>query len=104
MRRTADSLLFLALFLLVAVTAACTRVHPHLSLPEMSLGEPSFFPTIEAVTGAPIVGGNAVEVLLNGEEIFPAMLEAIRSAQRAWASACCSIRSALSPCPASTRS
>jgi cardiolipin synthase len=82
MRRFADSLLFLALMLLVAVTAACTRVHPHLSLPEMALGEPSFFPTIEAVTGAPIVGGNAVDVLLNGEEIFPAMLEAIRSAER----------------------
>jgi cardiolipin synthase len=70
------------LVLCVVVTAACTRVHPHLSLPEMTLGEPSFFPTIEAVTAAPIVGGNSVDLLLNGEQIFPAMLEAIRSAGR----------------------
>jgi cardiolipin synthase len=48
----------------------------------MALGEPSFFPTMEALTAAPIVGGNSVEVLLNGEEIFPAMLEAIRAGQR----------------------
>jgi cardiolipin synthase A/B len=60
----------------------CARVHPRLALPEMALGEPSFFPTIEAYTAAPIVGGNSVEVLLNGEQIFPAMLEAVRGAVR----------------------
>lgn len=63
--------------------AACaTRVHPHAALPELRLGEPSFFPTLEALAGAPIVPGNRVTVLLNGEEIFPAIVEAIRSAQR----------------------
>jgi cardiolipin synthase len=71
-----------AVFLAAFTLAACARVHPHLSLPDMRLGEPSFFPTIEALTGSPIVGGNAVEVLLNGEEIFPAMLEAIHGAER----------------------
>ncbi len=60
----------------------CTAgVRPHLSLPTLHLGEPSFFPTLEAYTSAPIVGGNRVDVLLNGEQIFPAMLEAIRSAR-----------------------
>ena len=31
--------------------------------------------------GPPIVGGNQVKTLLNGDQIFPAMLDAIRSAQ-----------------------
>ncbi|MBI2203541.1 MAG: cardiolipin synthase B [Candidatus Rokubacteria bacterium] len=68
--------------MLAVFIAGCSRVHPHLSLPDLALGEPSFFPTIEALTASPIVGGNTVDLLLNGEEIFPAMLEAIRAAER----------------------
>jgi len=68
--------------LVLFLTAACTRVHPHVDLPALSLGEPSFFPTLEAYASAPIVGGNRIDMLLNGEQIFPAMLDAIRSAQR----------------------
>jgi len=52
------------------------------ALPSLTLGEPSFFPTLEAYAGAPIVGGNTVEILLNGEHIFPAVLASIRAAQR----------------------
>jgi cardiolipin synthase len=62
--------------------AACARVPPHLALPALVLGEPSFFPTLEAYASAPIVAGNAVEILLNGEQIFPALLDAVRSARR----------------------
>jgi cardiolipin synthase len=51
-------------------------------LPQLILGEPSFFPTLEAYAGSPIVGGNAVDVLLNGEQIFPSVLDGIRAAQR----------------------
>ena len=40
----------------------------------MNLGEPSFFPTIEAHAQAPIVGGNRLTLLLNGEQIYPAIL------------------------------
>ena len=68
--------------LLLVVAAGCVRPHPHVALPNVQLGEPSFFPTLEAYAGSPIVGGNAVEVLLNGEEIFPALVDAINSAQR----------------------
>jgi cardiolipin synthase len=68
--------------LLLAVSGCAARVHPHLALPPVSLGDPAFFPTMEAYTVTPIVPGNAVEVLLNGEEIFPAMVEAIRGARR----------------------
>jgi len=73
-----------AIVALVSLTVAtgCARVPRHLALPSLMLGEPSFFPTLEAYAGAPIVGGNAVEVLLNGEQIFPAVLDGIRSAQR----------------------
>jgi cardiolipin synthase len=70
----------LLLTLLVAADG-CARVHPHVYLPTLLLGEPSFFPTLEAYTSAPIVAGNRVDVLLNGEEIFPAMLEAIHGAR-----------------------
>jgi cardiolipin synthase len=67
---------------LVIALTACGRVQAHVALPVLSLGEPSFFPTLEAHAGAPIVGGNAVEVLLNGEQIFPSLMDAIRSARR----------------------
>lgn len=69
-------------FLILALAlAGCARVHPHLQLPDLQLGEPSFFPTMEAYTSAPITARNAVEFLLNGEEIFPAVVDAIRSAR-----------------------
>jgi cardiolipin synthase len=48
----------------------------------MTLGEPSFFPTIEAHTDAPIIGGNRVDILLNGDETFPPMLRDIKGATR----------------------
>jgi cardiolipin synthase len=43
--------------------------------------EPQFVRTMGALLGPPLVGGNAVVALQNGREIFPAMLEAIRSAR-----------------------
>jgi cardiolipin synthase len=72
----------LVLAVLLLAAGCATRVHPHLTLPVVQLGEASFFPTLEAYTATPIVAGNRVEILLNGEEIFPAMIRAIRSARR----------------------
>jgi cardiolipin synthase len=73
----------LALAVLLLAAAGCAaHVHPHLALPPVSLGDPAFFPTMEAYTVTPIVSGNTVEILLNGEEIFPAMVGAIREARR----------------------
>ena len=37
---------------------------------------------IEGVIGVPATEGNRVDVLRNGDEIFPAMLEAIGNARR----------------------
>ncbi len=46
-----------------------------------SLAEPQFQREMSVMLGPGIVSGNQVEALNNGREIFPAMLEAIRSAR-----------------------
>jgi cardiolipin synthase len=37
---------------------------------------------MSTLLGPPLLTGNRVDTLLNGDEIFPAMLEAIRNARR----------------------
>src|SRR5207249_7605583 len=44
--------------------------------------QPAFAATLGAYTGTTVVGGNRVQILLNGEEIFPAKLAVIRGARR----------------------
>jgi cardiolipin synthase len=44
--------------------------------------EPGFLRACEALTGAPISWGNDVELLINGDQIFPSYLETIRRASR----------------------
>ena len=46
------------------------------------LGSPQFAREMGVLLGPSIVGGNAVQDLQNGDEIFPAMLEAIRGAEK----------------------
>ena len=45
-------------------------------------GDPQFVRSMGSLLGPGIVPGNAVRALCNGDEIFPAMLAAIRSAKR----------------------
>jgi cardiolipin synthase len=45
-------------------------------------GDPEFLREIQLLVGPPFIGGNRVEPLENGAEIFPAMLDAIRNATR----------------------
>ena len=47
-----------------------------------SAGSPEFQRAVGHLLGPQITDGNHVETLLNGDQIFPAMLEAIRSAKR----------------------
>jgi len=68
---------WLALILIIG----CAKVLPVYQIPEILVGEPSFFPTIEAYTDAPIVGGNRIDLLFNGDETFPAMLRDIIAAK-----------------------
>jgi len=67
--------------LALLVVCACANVLAVREIPPIVVGEPSFFRTIEAHTDAPIVGGNSVEVLLNGDETFPVMLRDIAQAK-----------------------
>ena len=67
--------------LLGLVAASCARVQSHLKLPEMAAEDASFLPTLEAYTST-AHGGNSVRLLLNGDQIFPAQLEAIRAARQ----------------------
>jgi cardiolipin synthase A/B len=69
-------LLSLLLFL------SCAKVLPVYEIPDITLSDPSFFPTIEAHTDAAIVGGNRIDILLNGDETFPVMLEEIKKAKQ----------------------
>src|SRR5919109_5146137 len=59
----------------------CAKVLAVRQIPQIVVGEPSFFGTIEAHTDSPIVSGNRIEVLLNGDETFPVMLRDIRRAK-----------------------
>jgi cardiolipin synthase len=61
---------------------SCNRVRPVYQIPDLTLSDASFFPTIEAHTDASIVSGNRIDILLNGNETFPAMLEEIKKAKR----------------------
>ena len=44
-------------------------------------GSPEFGRLLESLTGSPVRQGNRVEVLRNGDQIFPAMVESISSAR-----------------------
>jgi phosphatidylserine/phosphatidylglycerophosphate/cardiolipin synthase-like enzyme len=56
-------------------------VQSYYQLPQLAAADPSFLLTLEAYTSA-AHAGNSVDVLLNGDQIFPAALEAIRSARK----------------------
>ncbi|HWC32781.1 MAG TPA: phospholipase D-like domain-containing protein, partial [Actinomycetota bacterium] len=48
----------------------------------VAVESPEFLRAAEALTGAPISHGNEAELLINGDQIFPAFLETIASAKR----------------------
>jgi phosphatidylserine/phosphatidylglycerophosphate/cardiolipin synthase-like enzyme len=72
--------LLVGLILLGLTQASCARVQSHYELPRLAVADPSFLPTLEAYTSTAL-GGNTVDLLLNGDQIFPAALQAIRSAR-----------------------
>ena len=48
----------------------------------LTVGDPEFANTLAGCTGVSFVGGNALALLNNGDEFYPAMLEAIAKAER----------------------
>ncbi len=76
-----------ALGVVLAVLAAnlYSQGEKRLRLPVKHLygtSDPQFVRTMGNLLGPAMVAGNKVDTLLNGDQIFPAMLEAIRSAKR----------------------
>jgi cardiolipin synthase len=69
------------LLLAILLFVGCAKVLSIKETPQITVGEATFFPTIEAHTDAPIVGGNHIEILLNGDGTFPVMLREIRNAK-----------------------
>lgn len=76
----------LALGLLLAVILAnfiSSEKHlRHRVTSHYAVRHPQFFRSMNALLGSPLVGGNRVTELVNGDAIFPAMLAAIRGARR----------------------
>ena len=68
-------------YLVLLIFFGCASVIAVRQTPEIFLGESTFFPTIEAQTDAPITIGNQVDILLNGDETYPAMLRDIKAAK-----------------------
>src|SRR4051794_28263256 len=63
------------------VMAGCTLSRPDYIAPGVSVGDSAFVRAVEAHTLSGLIEGNRAQVLVNGDEIFPAMLEAIRGAR-----------------------
>jgi cardiolipin synthase len=45
-------------------------------------GSPDYYRSLGVLLGPPVVAGNRIQALQNGDEIFPAMLDAIRGARK----------------------
>lgn len=76
----------------VAMTLVAVLLYANLTSPDQPIEhaiahryatrDPQFLRTMTHLLGPPVVPGNRVTALLNGDQAFPAMLEAIRSAKR----------------------
>ena len=71
-----------AVILLVLNLGSGEKKIKHEIAPLYAVEDPQFLRSMGSLLGPAIVGGNKVTTLLNGDEIFPAMLEAIRSARK----------------------
>jgi cardiolipin synthase len=81
----------LVILVTVIVTVLATIVFRNLATPErrldyklmeLSVDDPTFGRCMAHLLGPPLIGGNKITTLNNGDEIFPAMLAAIRAAKR----------------------
>lgn len=84
-------MMWIAILATVLITAFLVIVMMNFHRPEKSVrhaithchgvDDPRFLHQMDAMLGPELVGGNTISALQNGDEIFPAMLHAIRSAQ-----------------------
>ena len=79
--------MLVALLTLVAMTVwgiIVSRAPRHITQQithQYSVADPQFLRSMGVLLGPPLLGGNRVDTLVNGDQIFPAMLEAIRGAR-----------------------
>jgi cardiolipin synthase len=71
-----------ALLLIVVLPASREKQIEQEIEPLYTVGDPLFVRSMGVLIGPAIVGGNRIADFQNGDEIFPAMLEAIRGAKR----------------------
>jgi cardiolipin synthase len=74
-------LTLLAVLLALNLTAGEKKIEQKIAR-LYAVGDPAFARSMGVLLGPPILHGNRVEALLNGDRIFPAMLAAIRGARK----------------------
>ena len=84
--------MWIAIFAAIVITALVTIVSMNFHRPEKSvrhhvehchaIDDPQFQLEMDAMLGPDVLAGNEIAALQNGDEIFPAMLQAIRGATR----------------------
>ena len=75
---TTAVLVFLGMNLFASPEKTIKYTFPH----AYDVADPQFQRSMSVLLGPPLLHGNRVDTLLNGEEIFPAMLKAIREARK----------------------
>lgn len=74
--------LTLILLLVAGCASDSPTDHPYAIKSEYGVTDPEFQQTMGNLLGPPFLPGNTATTLLNGDQTFPAMLEAIESAER----------------------
>jgi cardiolipin synthase len=79
--RAAVALLFCAA---ISILTSCSQERPvyYRIAAKYTVRDPQFRQTVGTLLGPPLVDGNRVDTLVNGKEIFPAMIDAVHSAQK----------------------
>ncbi len=75
-------LAFLSIVFLVANLMTSEKKVEHKVERLYSVEDPEFLRVMGVLLGPPVITGNRYRVLVNGDQIFPAMLDAIRNAKR----------------------
>jgi cardiolipin synthase A/B len=65
----------------VLLLCSCASVKWGFYRTSLTLDDPEFAGIISSVSDEPLVGGNKVDVLINGDEILPSMLDAVSKAK-----------------------
>src|SRR5438045_1547526 len=86
LKRVANSPSGLALLLLFISAPGCmTNYHgrgiQYRIEPQYTVNDPQFLRSMGQLLGPPLVPGNLITGLVNGDRIFPAMLDAVRNAK-----------------------